>query len=143
MLFRSHILILDEPTVGLDPKERIRMRNFLTEISRERIILLATHVVSDIECIADCVLLMKKGELIASGTPDQLICTMAGHVAEKPCKKENIIALSAQYPTGNVVQKKDGIVMRVVGDTFEEGYTCVEDNWSLEDVYLYYCANGE
>lgn len=138
----AHILILDEPTVGLDPKERIRMRNFLMEISKDRIILLATHVVSDVECIADYVLLMKQGELVASGSPDELIRTMDGHVVEKTCKKEDIIALSKQYPTGNAVQKKDGIVMRVVGNEFEEDYIYVKDSWNLEDVYLYYCANA-
>lgn len=137
----AHILILDEPTVGLDPKERIRMRNFLAEISKERIILLATHVVSDVECIADYVLLMKQGELVAAGSPDELIQTMDGHVAEKACKKQDIVTLSKKYPIGNVVQKKDGIVMRIVGNVFEDGYTYVADNWNLEDVYLYYCAN--
>ena len=63
------ILILDEPTAGLDPKERIGIRNYIAELSRDKIILFATHVVSDIECIADKVLLLKDGEIIATGTP--------------------------------------------------------------------------
>lgn len=76
------ILILDEPTAGLDPKERITLRNFISELSSNRIILLATHVVSDIECIADSVLLMKQGELLRVDTPTELIQSMEGHVAE-------------------------------------------------------------
>lgn len=66
------ILILDEPTAGLDPKERIGIRNYIAELSRDKIILFATHVVSDIECIADKVLLLKDGEIIATGTPYSL-----------------------------------------------------------------------
>ena len=74
------ILILDEPTAGLDPKERIGIRNYIAELSRDKIILFATHVVSDIECIADKVLLLKDGEIIATGTPSQLIENMQGKV---------------------------------------------------------------
>ena len=136
------VLILDEPTVGLDPKERIRIRNFLAEISAERIILLATHVVSDVECIADQVLLMKEGKLLQVAPPSELIRQMEGHVAEKECTKKDLLYLSNQYNTANVVQRKEGLVIRVVGDQFEDGYHCVSDNLSLEDVYLYYCTNA-
>ena len=62
------ILILDEPTAGLDPKERINFRNMLAELSKDKIILLATHIVSDIECIADEVILLKKGNLVKKDT---------------------------------------------------------------------------
>ena len=79
------ILILDEPTAGLDPKERINIRNYIAELSKDKIILFATHVVSDIECIADCVLLLKKGEIIAQGTPIELIEAMSGKVGEIKC----------------------------------------------------------
>lgn len=142
LMGNPHILILDEPTVGLDPKERIRIRNFLAEISSERIILLATHVVSDVECIADQVLLMKEGKLLQVAPPSELIRQMEGHVAEKECTKKDLLYLSEQYNTANVVQRKEGLVIRVVGDQFEEGYHCVSDNLSLEDVYLYYCTNA-
>lgn len=67
------ILILDEPTSGLDPKERVRFRNNLKEISKDRIVLLATHIVSDLEAVADEILLLKKGRLLRSGTPEELI----------------------------------------------------------------------
>lgn len=70
------ILILDEPTAGLDPKERIRVRNYIADLSKQRIVLLATHIVSDIESIADEVLLLKKGRLVAEGKPEALIAEM-------------------------------------------------------------------
>ena len=70
------ILILDEPTAGLDPKERVRIRTFIHELSQDRIVLLATHIVSDIESIADQVLLMKKGKLQRMGTPQELIAAI-------------------------------------------------------------------
>ena len=88
------ILILDEPTAGLDPKERINIRNYIAELSKDKIILFATHVVSDIECIADCVLLLKKGEIIAQGTPIELIEAMSGKVGEIKCCIDEVEMLS-------------------------------------------------
>ena len=95
------ILILDEPTAGLDPKERIGIRNYIAELSRDKIILFATHVVSDIECIADKVLLLKDGEIIATGTPSQLIENMQGKVGEVVCTLSDVADLQGKFISRN------------------------------------------
>lgn len=132
------ILILDEPTAGLDPKERISIRNYIAELSKDKIILFATHVVSDIECIADKVLLLKSGEIIATGTPVELIESMAGKVGEITCTHDEVGELQKEYKIGNIRQRKNGLALRVVGDKLPEEAVKVEDNIDLEDVYLYY-----
>ncbi len=132
------ILILDEPTAGLDPKERIAIRNYIAELSRNKIILFATHVVSDIECIADYVLLLKKGEIIAMGTPVELIEKMHGKVAEITCTLDEVGNLQEKYHIGNIRQRKNGIALRLVGDELPDEAVMVDENIDLEDVYLYY-----
>ena len=132
------ILILDEPTAGLDPKERIAIRNYIAELSRNKIILFATHVVSDIECIADYVLLLKKGEIIAMGTPGELIEKMHGKVAEITCTLDEVGKLQEKYHIGNIRQRKNGIALRLVGDELPDEAVMVDENIDLEDVYLYY-----
>lgn len=86
LLGNPKILILDEPTAGLDPKERIGIRNYIAELSKDKIILFATHVVSDIECIADHVLLIKKGQIVATGTPVELIEKMQERSLRLPAR---------------------------------------------------------
>lgn len=132
------ILILDEPTAGLDPKERISIRNYIAELSKNKIILFATHVVSDIECIADKVLLLKNGEIIATGTPSQLIDGMQGKVGEVVCTLDDVAALQEKYHIGNIRQRRDGLMLRLVGDELPEEAVKVDNDIDLEDVYLYY-----
>ena len=138
LLGNPKILILDEPTAGLDPKERISIRNYIAELSKDKIILFATHVVSYIECIADKVLLLKSGEIIATGTPVELIESMAGKVGEITCTLDEVGELQKEYKIGNIRQRKNGLALRVVGDKLPEEAVKVEDNIDLEDVYLYY-----
>lgn len=132
------ILILDEPTAGLDPKERINIRNFISKLSKDKIIFFATHVVSDIECIADSILLIKKGKLIQQGTPIELIDSVSGNVVETLCSKEELEELQKKYPVHNLFQKRSGFMFRIVGGAFEERFEAVKDDISLEDVFLYY-----
>lgn len=138
LLGNPKILILDEPTAGLDPKERIGIRNYIAELSKDKIILFATHVVSDIECIADHVLLIKKGEIVVTGTPVELIEQMHGKVAEITCTLDDVGKLQEQYKVGNIRQRRNGLALRLVGDKLPEEAVKVEDNIDLEDVYLYY-----
>ena len=138
LLGNPKVLILDEPTAGLDPKERIGIRNYIAELSKDKIILFATHVVSDIECIADKVIKVKKGQIVATGTPVELIEKMQGKVAELTCTLEDVGKLQEQYKVGNIRQRKNGLALRLVGDTLPDEAVKVEDNIDLEDVYLYY-----
>ena len=126
------ILILDEPTAGLDPKERIGIRNYIAELSRDKIILFATHVVSDIECIADKVLLLKDGEIIATGTSSQLIENMQGKVGEVVCTLSDVADLQGKYHIGNIRQRKNGMVLRLVGDELPEEAVRVDNDIDLD-----------
>lgn len=132
------ILILDEPTAGLDPKERINFRNMLAELSQDKIILLATHIVSDIECIADEVLLLKKGDLIKKDTPENLMKSVSDKVFEIRGQKEALLLMQHNASIGNIIHDLNGISLRIVTDEPKENYIPVTANISLEDVYLYY-----
>ncbi len=138
LLGNPKILILDEPTAGLDPKERISIRNYIAELSKNKIILFATHVVSDIECIANQIIILKNGEIIAKGTSAELIETMCGKVGEITCTLDELEELQRKYKVGNVRQKKNGMVLRIVGDKLPDEAAIVDNNMDLEDVYLYY-----
>ncbi|MBU9743238.1 ATP-binding cassette domain-containing protein [Lachnospiraceae bacterium ASD3451] len=138
MLGNPGILILDEPTAGLDPKERIRIRNFISSLSRDRIILLATHIVSDIESISDRIIMMKKGKLIGTGTSGELMRRVADKVREMPCEPEELPAMQRKYRVGNVFQRDGKTWIRMVGDELPQEGSFVTDHLSLEDVYLYY-----
>ena len=138
MLGKPQVLILDEPTAGLDPEERIRIRNDIAELARDRIVLLATHVVSDIACIAKHVLLIRGGKLIAFDTPQAMLANAEGKIGEFSGTYEEIRKLQTEYPNGEIAQRRDGFVLRVAGDPLPEGCRPVCDNLTLEDVcHLY------
>ena len=132
------IVILDEHTAGLDPKERIRIRNFISSMSRNRIILLATHIVSDIESISDQILMMKKGKLVGMGTPAELIQSVADKVKEMPCAQEKLEEIHSHYKVGNIFQRRSETWVRIIGDHLPAEGQYVPEHLSLEDVYLYY-----
>lgn len=132
------ILILDEPTAGLDPKKRINFRNMLAELSKDRIILLATHIVSDIECIADRVILLKKGSLIKNDTPEMLMKSVSDKVFEIRGCNDDLILMQHRVGLGNIIHDQNGISLCIVTDIPGDDYIPVSGNISLEDVYLYY-----
>lgn len=132
------VVILDEPTAGLDPKERIRIRNFISSMSRKRIILLATHIVSDIESISDKILMMKKGQMVGIGAPNDLIESVEDKVKEVPCSPEELELMQARYKVGNIFQRHGETWVRVIGEDLPAEGQYVRDHISLEDVYLYY-----
>lgn len=131
------ILILDEPTVGLDPHERIKFRNMITNISRNKIVLLSTHIVSDIEFIAKNVLVFKKGKLINNDSVENLISSIDTKVWLAKVSSEEIPSIQAKYIVSNISQKDRYIEIRIIDDNkpFEESES-VKANF--EEVYLYY-----
>lgn len=132
------VVLLDEPTAGLDPKERIRIRNFISSLSRDKIILLATHIVSDIESISDQIILMKKRKLVDMGMPTALTNSMSGKVKELPCPMERLEEMQSRYKVGNVFQRNGETWIRVIGDDLPLDGKTVTEHITLEDVYLYY-----
>lgn len=138
LLGDPQVVLLDEPTAGLDPKERIRIRNFISSLSRNKIILLATHIVSDIESISDKIILMKKGNLVDVGTPIELTNSVLGKVKELPCPADKLDEMQSKYKVGNVFQRNNETWVRVIGDDLPDGGKIVTEHLTLEDVYLYY-----
>lgn len=143
LLGNPEMIILDEPTAGLDPKERIRMRNFITELSKDKIVIFATHIVSDIECIADDVILLHDGKIVRNETPQKLIDEIKEYIFEMQCNKADIDDLKIKYPYGNVIQKRDGLVYRIAEEKRPEGFYLVDEDINLEDVYMYHIGRKE
>lgn len=133
------ILILDEPTAGLDPKERISIRNLISKIAKDKIVIIATHIVSDIEFISDKILLLDRGDLIKSGTSAELCSEIYGAVFEKDLRDDSVPDTIDRTLISNYLRDKDGITVRYIDKSRESADRIVEP--SLEDVYLYYFGN--
>lgn len=136
------VLILDEPTAGLDPNERIRFRNLITEISGDRIVLLSTHIVSDVESIAEQVVLIKNGSIIKSGSPGALISKLEGRVWVASILDSELEKTKKLYRVGGINRQNDKLEIRIISDkkpllgavlakpTLEELYL---DNFDIEE----------
>lgn len=135
------ILILDEPTVGLDPKERVKFRKLLSNLSREKIVILSTHIVSDVESIADEILILKDGRLQTRGTPYELLTEIQGQIWECLVSQAEADQLENHFLVSNRRNESDGVVVKIVSP---ERPTPVAKQVpaSLEDLYLYYFREG-
>lgn len=131
------ILILDEPTVGLDPKERIRFRKLLSNLSRDKIIILSTHIVSDVESVADEILILKDGILQAKGTPRNLVAEIERQVWECFVSQEEAEKLESRFLISNSRKDSQGVIVRIVSAQ-RPVPSAVQVTASLEDLYLYY-----
>jgi ABC-2 type transport system ATP-binding protein len=131
------VLILDEPTAGLDPKERIVFRNFIASLSQNKIILLSTHIVSDIETIADDILIMREGEIIMHGVYEDLIKIIQDKVWEVTLPQKEALVLMQQNRIVKSHNKGQEVFMRIVSDKKphkQADLVCPD----LDDLYIYY-----
>lgn len=137
MLNDPKILILDEPTAGLDPSERIRFRNLISELSEDRIVLLSTHIVSDIEYIANDILLMKDGQIAISGTAEDIIDSMPEFVWICQVSKSSIDFCLKKFKVSNVKTIPGGAELRIISQK-QPTEKAIQVDATLEDVFLYY-----
>ena len=142
LLNNPKILILDEPTAGLDPKERVRFRNLLSEYAGDKIVILSTHIVSDIEAIADEVLLMKKGKFVLQGTVPELIHKANGKVWELSVSPQEARQWQTKTTVANLRHEGKEIILRIISDNMpsERAVPCEA---TLEDLYLFYFSTEE
>ena len=130
------LLIVDEPTVGLDPEERIRFRNLLTDISRDKAIILSTHIVGDISSTCEDLALLSQGEVVFHGHPSRLIEQTRDHVWSVTCTDDEFIAITARMQIISSMAQERHRVLRVVGDPVP-GIDMRPETPNLEDAYMY------
>jgi ABC-2 type transport system ATP-binding protein len=135
LLNDPQLLIVDEPTAGLDPEERVRFRNLLSDLSGERIVILSTHIVSDVEATATDIALISQGTLVAHSSPEELLRKVDGKVWEWVLPSAELMAARQQYLISNTARRADGLHARVLGEAAPDGAQPVVPN--LEDAYLY------
>ena len=132
------ILILDEPTAGLDPGERMNIRNHIYSISQNKTVIISTHVISDIEQIAREVIFLKEGECVLSGTTEEVINKVSGFVWETEISAEEYDLLQKQYSACRVVGERDGkVTIKLISDDPPKNCESKRAAVSLEDVYHY------
>lgn len=142
LLNEADILILDEPTAGLDPKERVRFRNLLSEYAGDKIVILSTHIVSDVEAIADEVLLMKKGKFVLQGMVQELTEKANGKVWELTVSPSEARKWQTRTTVANLRHEGKDMVLRIVSDNMPSKQA-VPCEATLEDLYLYYFPTEE
>ncbi|MCI9122527.1 MAG: ABC transporter ATP-binding protein [Eubacterium sp.] len=135
------ILILDEPTAGLDPKERVRFRNLISDAAKGKIVILSTHIVSDVSSIADSIIVMKDGRFLLSGPMETITDQIKGRVWEILAADCEVPAYSRQYTVVNLRRENNLVRLRIISNMPPAaGAVPVEPN--LEDLFLYYFGEG-
>ena len=140
LLGDPEIVILDEPTAGLDPKQRIAIRNYIASVALNKTVIIATHVVSDVEFIAREAIMLKKGVISDSGSPYELTQKIEGQVWQTVVSAEAVQSMQEKFRVVNIQNGEQGVILRILSDTkpTDDSVTVVP---SLEDYYLYVFAD--
>ena len=142
LLNDPHLLIVDEPTVGLDPEERVRFRHLISDLSGERLVLLSTHIVSDVEATATSIALINNGRLLHHALPEALLQVVEGKVWGWLMSSEALTAVKNQHLIANTTRRSDGVLARIVSDT--PPHPAAEPlPATLEDAYLYFITERQ
>ncbi|MDB2157098.1 MULTISPECIES: ABC transporter ATP-binding protein [Clostridium] len=133
------VIVLDEPTAGLDPQERTRFRNLIAKISRDKIIILSTHIISDIESVAKETIMVKEGKLLMKGTHREILSDMNNKVYNiRVNNEEEINRIQEKYKVISIQSDVDSTILRVVSDTMPKELNVESTSARFEDVYMFY-----
>ena len=135
------VLVLDEPTAGLDPKQRIAIRNYISRISFNKIVIIATHVVPDVEYIAKNIIMLKKGVIVDNAPPAELLRKIDGCVWCVKTSAEKVAAIQNEYTVTNILKEDDGVTLRILSNE-KPPYDAYNVSPSLDDYYLHVFGSG-
>ncbi len=142
LLNDPRLLIVDEPTTGLDPDERLRFRNLLSDLSGERIVILSTHIVPDVEAVATEIAIIKQGRLLSLSAPEELLAYLEGKVWEWVIPASDLMEAKQKYLITDTSRRSDGIHVRLISDE-SPGISAAGTAPKLEDAFIYYTRSRE
>lgn len=137
LLNDPQILIVDEPTVGLDTEGRVRFRHLLAELASDRVVILSTHIVSDVEAAANDIAVINQGHLLARSSPEELLQSVEGKIWEWVIPSAELTAAKQKHLLSSIIRRRDGLHVRVVAETSPAQDAQLAGSPTLEEAYLY------